>query len=81
MAQTILCGIHKSATWTLHATEQGFLLKLNQVPRKNGGPLRKLAHDSMCRPGIDLAVVVAILSTIIDMAAMFLPWLAGITAG
>lgn len=80
MAQTILCGIHKSAAWALHAEEQRFLLTLNQVPRKNGGSLRKLAHDSMYRPGIDLAVVVAILSAITDIAAIFLPWLAGINA-
>ncbi len=51
---------------------------LNRVPPKNSGSLRRLAHDSMYRPGIDLAVLVAVLSAITDIVAMFLPWLAGI---
>lgn len=34
----------------------------------------------MYRPGIDLAVVVAIVSSGLDLSALFLPWLAGINA-
>ncbi len=35
----------------------------------------------MYRPGIDLAVIAAIISAMMDGVAMFLPWLAGINAG
>ncbi len=56
-------------------------MTFNQVPGKTSSSLRKLAHDSMYRPGIDLGVLVAMLSAIMDIVAMFLPWLAGINAG
>ena len=80
MAETILCGIHKSAAWALHEQEFHLGLASNQVPGKTSSSLRRLAHDSMYRPGIDLAVLIAILSAIMDLVAMFLPWLAGINA-
>jgi len=42
--------------------------------------LRKLAYDSLYRPGIDLAVLVAVASAILDIVSLFFPWLVGINS-
>jgi hypothetical protein len=42
--------------------------------------LRKLAYDSMYRPGIDLAVLVAVASATLDAVSLLSPWLVGINS-
>ena len=42
--------------------------------------LRKFAYDSMYRPGIDLAVIIAAASSILDAISLFNPWLVGINS-
>jgi hypothetical protein len=44
------------------------------------GSLRKIAYGSVYRPGIDLAALIAVGSAVLDIAAMFLPWLVGINS-
>ena len=41
---------------------------------------RKLAYDSVYRPGIDLAVIIAVACSLVDLASLFLPWLDGINS-
>ena len=41
---------------------------------------RKLAYDSVYRPGIDLAVIIAVTCSLVDLASLFLPWLDGINS-
>lgn len=43
-------------------------------------PFTKLAYDSVYRPGIDLAIVIAIVCSIIDIVSLFVPWLVGINS-
>jgi hypothetical protein len=42
--------------------------------------LRKLAYDSLYRPGIDLAVLIAVGSAILDSASLLFPWLVGVNS-
>lgn len=42
--------------------------------------LRKLAYDSMYRPGIDLAVLIAVASATLDAVSLLSPWLVGINS-
>lgn len=77
ITHTIPYGTHKSARLNLGAGVH-ISLTSNQPSRKTTGSLRRLAHQNMYRPGIDLAVIVAMISASIDLIAMFLPWLAGL---
>lgn len=52
----------------------------DQVRGERSKYFRKIAHDSLYRPGIDLAVVIAIGSAILDLVSLFLPWLVGINS-
>ncbi len=78
MTETIAYGSYKSARHALHDRGPEFRVTLSQSSRRTGSSLRRLAHDTMHRPGIDLAVMVGLLSAITDSIAIFLPWLAGI---
>lgn len=51
-----------------------------QTEPKQTRSLRKLAYDSMYRPGIDLAVIIATISGGVDLVSLFLPWLVGINS-
>jgi len=42
--------------------------------------LRKLAYESLYRPGIDLSVIVAIISSFGVLGSLFFPWLVGINS-
>ncbi len=48
--------------------------------KKSSQSLRKLAYGSVYRPGIDLALIIALVSSGLDVLSMFLPWLAGINS-
>jgi len=41
---------------------------------------RQLAYASVYRPGIDLAVIIAVFCSAVDIAALFFPWLVGINS-
>ena len=53
---------------------------IERAREKRSKSLRKLAYDSMYRPGIDLAVVIALGSAIVDLVSLFFPWLVGINS-
>jgi len=42
--------------------------------------LKQFAYDTMYRPGIDLAVVVAMICSAVDFVSMFFPWLVGMNS-
>jgi hypothetical protein len=51
-----------------------------QTEPKRSRSFRKLAYDSVYRPGIDLAVIIAATSSLVDLVSLFLPWLVGVNS-
>jgi hypothetical protein len=56
------------------------LLVEGQMITNQSRSLHRLAFGSIYRPGIDVAVVVAILSAALDLVSLLLPWLVGIVS-
>ena len=48
--------------------------------RKTEPTLRKLAYGSVYRAGVDLAILIAFVSSTLDVVSVFLPWLVGINS-